>query len=92
MEGGLEKRFKEAVKAANETDIRLPSDIMLQFYAYYKQATFGNDYYRPEATPLQQVRSSFKLNAWTQLSHLTKEEAKLHYIKLVEKHITNKKS
>lgn len=89
MDSSLEKRFLKAVKIANETNIKLPSDIMLQFYAYYKQATIGKEYFAPSSSAEGQVRNSFKLNAWTQLSHLTKVEAKLHYIKLVEKHLKN---
>ena len=60
---------------------------MLQFYAYYKQATKGNNYEKPSGEV--QLRNAFKLNAWFQVNMLTEEEAKKHYIHLVEE-ITQK--
>ncbi len=90
MKKDLNKKFEEAHKLAWGTDIKLPPDIMLQFYAYYKQATHGNDY-RKQSSGEEDLRNAFKLNAWFQLSHLTEEEAKKHYIKLVNKYIKPKK-
>lgn len=86
MKKKLDEQFKEAYKIASETNIKLPPDIMLQFYAYYKQATKGNDY-NSKATNNTEVRDAFKLNAWIQLNHLNEDEAKKHYIKLVNKHL-----
>lgn len=86
MSNRLENKFKEAYKIASETDKKLPPDIMLQFYAYYKQATHGNDY-RQASNDEVELRNAFKLNAWIQLSHLTEEEAKKEYIKLVKKYL-----
>lgn len=90
MDKDLDKKFQKAYDIANETDIKLPPDIMLQFYAYYKQATRGNDY--RQSNDDVELRNAFKLNAWIQLNHLTEEEAKKEYIKLVKKYLTNKKS
>jgi acyl-CoA-binding protein len=36
------------------------------------------------------LRNAFKLNAWMQISHLSKDDAKIEYIKLVEEY-TNQK-
>ncbi|UMB60467.1 acyl-CoA-binding protein [Lutibacter sp. A80] len=83
MDENLNKKFEEAYRKASNTDIKLPPDIMLQFYAYYKQATKGNNYENPSGNI--QLRNAFKLNAWFQLSHLTATEAKKEYIKLVNK-------
>lgn len=85
----LNKKFDQAYLLASETDIKLPPDIMLQFYAYYKQATHGNHY--KKGNDGEELRNAFKLNAWFQLNHLTQEEAKKHYIKLVKTHLKSKK-
>tara|TARA_R110001583_G_scaffold815_2_gene7543 strand:+ start:2225 stop:2485 length:261 start_codon:yes stop_codon:yes gene_type:complete len=81
----LNKKFDEAYKIASTTNIKLPPDVMLQFYAYYKQATKGNNYEEPSGDV--QLRNAFKLNAWFQLNHLSETEAKQEYIKLVNKHL-----
>jgi acyl-CoA-binding protein len=85
MEKDLNKEFEEAYLKASNTKIKLPPDIMLQFYAYYKQATKGNNYENPSGDV--QLRNAFKLNAWFQLSHLSEKEAKKEYIKLVKKYL-----
>ena len=81
----LDQLFEEAYKVSSNTNIKLPSDVMLQFYAYYKQATKGNNYEEPSGNI--ELRNAFKLNAWFQLSHLTENEAKKIYINLVNKYL-----
>ena len=81
----LNKEFEAAYLKASTTDVKLPPDIMLQFYAYYKQATKGNNYENPSGDI--ELRNAFKLNAWFQLSHLSEKEAKKEYIKLVNKYL-----
>ncbi len=88
MKKDLDIKFKKAYKIASETTIKLPPDIMLQFYAYYKQATKGNDY--AQSNNDSELRDAFKLNAWIQLSHLNEDDAKKHYIELVNKFLINK--
>lgn len=88
MSNKLNQEFEEAYTFACDTNIKLAPDIMLAFYAYYKQATKGNNYEQPSGNI--QLRNSFKLNAWFQLSHLTEDEAKHEYINLVNKHLKNK--
>ena len=85
MEIDLNKEFEAAYLKASTTDIKLPPDIMLQFYAYYKQATKGNNYENPSGDI--ELRNAFKLNAWFQLNHLSEKEAKKEYIKLVNKYL-----
>ncbi len=85
MEKNLNKEFEAAYLKASNTNIKLPPDIMLQFYAYYKQATKGNNYENPSGDV--ELRNDFKLNAWFQLSHLSEKEAKKEYIKLVNKYL-----
>jgi len=85
MNTKLNIEFKEAYAFASHTKIKLAPDIMLAFYAYYKQATKGTNYEQPSGDI--QLRNSFKLNAWFQLSHLSEDEAKKEYINLVNKHL-----
>ena len=85
MENNLNTEFEAAYLKASTTDVKLPPDIMLQFYAYYKQATKGNNYENPSGDI--ELRNAFKLNAWFQLSHLSEKEAKKEYIKLVNKYL-----
>ena len=81
----LDKKFEEAYKISSTTQKKLPPDIMLQIYAYYKQATKGNNYEEPSGSV--ELRNAFKLNAWFQLNHLSENEAKKEYIKLVNNHL-----
>ena len=84
----LDDRFKTAFDIASAMTQKIPSDIMLQFYAYYKQATKGENYRQPTGgIPL---KNAFKLNAWLQIKNLSADEAKLKYIQLVEE-VTNQK-
>jgi len=91
MKKDLNTKFEDALKIANETDIKLPPDIMLHFYAHYKQATKGNKYRRAYEEGEQPLRNAFKQHAWYQLNHLTENEAKKIYIKLVNKYLKPKK-
>jgi diazepam-binding inhibitor (GABA receptor modulating acyl-CoA-binding protein) len=85
MKTQLDIEFEEAYSIASTTKIKLPPDIMLQFYAYYKQATKGNNYEEPSGDV--ELRNAFKLNAWFQLNHLSEKNAKKIYIDLVNKHL-----
>ena len=85
MKKDLNTKFNEAYELASNTSEKLPQDIMLLFYAYYKQATKGNNYKQPSGN--EDLRNAFKLNAWFQLSHLTEDEAKIEYINLVNKYL-----
>ena len=78
----LDERFTIAFDIASAMTQKIPSDVMLKFYAYYKQATKGGDYIQPtEGIPL---KNAFKLNAWLQIKNLSTDEAKHKYIELVE--------
>lgn len=81
----LDKCFNEAYALASNTNKKLPPDIMLHLYAYYKQATKGNNYEKSSGDVA--LRNAFKLNAWIQLSHLSQNEAKEEYINLVNKYL-----
>lgn len=91
MKKDLNTKFTEALKIANETDIKLPPDIMLHFYAHFKQATKGNKYQINSDEDEEPLRNAFKQHAWYQLNHLSEKDAKKGYIKLVNKYLKLKK-
>ena len=78
--------FQKAFEKASNTKIELPPDVMLHFYAYYKQATHAEGFHTPSGN--SELRNAFKLNALFQVKNLTPDEAKLKYIDLVNKYIT----
>ena len=80
----LDKKFKKAFEIASAMTKKLPPDIMLQFYSYYKHATSKDSVVIPSGKNI--VRNAFKLNAYFQLNNITAEEAKQKYIELVEKY------
>ncbi|MEG9327991.1 Acyl-CoA-binding protein [Salinimicrobium catena] len=82
----IDKEFQEAYKRASRTDQKFPPDIMLQFYAYYKQATEQEGIYTPSGE--DDVRNAFKLNALLQIKGMSIKEAKKNYIDLVNRYIT----
>ncbi len=80
----LDSKFKKAFEIASAMTEKLPPDVMLHFYAYFKIATNNSGMYMPSGDDA--IRNGFKLNALFQFSNLTKEEAKQKYIELVEKY------
>lgn len=83
----LDIEFEKAYKISSTTSLKLPPDVMLQLYAYYKQATKGTNYQQPSGNV--ELRNAFKLNAWFQLSQISEDEAKKAYIDLVNKYLEN---
>ncbi len=77
----LDTEFQLAYQKISEQATDLPPDTMLSIYAYYKQATEGKNHVQFDSLP-NDLRNAFKFNAWSQISHLTKEEAKQAYIDL----------
>lgn len=81
MHDDLDIRFQNAIEmASNISQSDLPQDVQLRLYAYYKQATYGTPQSNNNTFDL---RNAFKTNAWMQISHLSVEEAKEHYIELI---------
>jgi acyl-CoA-binding protein len=82
IEKDLDTRFAEAVEDASKmTQASLPQDVQLRLYAFYKQATFGTAKYSQSEN--FDLRNAFKSNAWLQISHFTSDEAKEHYIEII---------
>lgn len=84
----LERRFNKAFEIASAMKQKLPPDIMLQFYSYYKHATTKDSMVIPSGNNV--VRNAFKLNAYFQIQNISAEEAKKAYIALVEKYTGEK--
>ena len=87
MAKNIDIEFEKAYKISSSTTLKLPPDIMLQLYAYYKQATKGSNYTQPSGNT--ELRNAFKLNAWFQISQISADEAKKEYIALVNKYLKN---
>ncbi|MDP3312181.1 acyl-CoA-binding protein [Lutibacter sp.] len=85
LKENLNTEFEKAYLKVSNTLLKLPPDVMLKFYAYYKQATLGNNY--EKSSGAIELRNAFKLNAWVQLSHISEEDAKKEYINLVNKYL-----
>ncbi|MCK5637573.1 MAG: acyl-CoA-binding protein [Flavobacteriaceae bacterium] len=84
----LDKKFEKAFEIASGMKKKLPPDVMLKFYAYYKHATSESAIYIPSGN--NEIRNAFKLNAFFQLNNITIDEAKQKYIELVEEFSKNK--
>ena len=81
MKSELDKDFNVAFDKISKLKKAIAPDVMLKFYAYYKQANFGNKFSLNSGL---NVRSAFKFNAWMQLNGMSSEEAKKEYIKLAK--------
>lgn len=88
MESDLDKEFNEAFDRISKLRKAIAPDIMLKFYAYNKQANFGNKFLPNNEL---NVRNAFKLNAWMQLKGMKPEVAKQEYINLAKTVLNNKK-
>lgn len=88
MKNNLDNEFKEAFKKASNIKEKLPQDIMLRLYAYYKQAEKGDTF---DFTTYNDIKSAFKFNAWMQLKGMDANQAKKEYIALVNSILKNDK-
>lgn len=75
----LNKEFALAFEEISKLEKKVAPDVMLKFYAYYKQATLGDG---SSINKNDDLKSAFKVNAWMQLEGMTIEQAKKEYIKL----------
>ena len=83
----LDIEFKAAVERVNKYTEPFPADFLLRLYAYYKKAT--NDYGRPSSR--KPIINAFKTNALFQVQHISEDEAKQEYIKLVDQYFLYRK-
>lgn len=81
-ENGLEQEFWKYVEMGNDLPPQT-ADNMLVAYAYYKQATEGDNHTeRPTAS--SNVVQTFKYDAWKRLEGLPQLEAKRKYIETIQ--------
>ncbi len=80
----LEERFLAAADRARNGGVGAMSDeTQLQVYGYYKQATVGAASKSP--VPFWDVVGQAKFSAWSKLGSLSKREAMLAYVELIER-------
>lgn len=84
----LDIEFQKAFNKISELKEAIAPDIMLKFYAYYKQASFGNKFTHKSGLD---IKSAFKLNAWMQLNGMSSSDAKKEYIHLANLILKKKK-
>ncbi|QTE23818.1 acyl-CoA-binding protein [Polaribacter cellanae] len=88
MNTNLDIEFSEAFDKMSQLKEALAPDIMLKFYAYYKQANYGSTFtFNNELD----VRNAFKANAWMQLKDMSPDQAKQEYINLANSILNRKK-
>ncbi len=80
MVNDLDSKFNEAYLKASKLKEKLPPDVMLKLYAYYKQAVKGDKF---SFNANSDLRNAFKFNAWMQLNGMDENHAKEEYINLV---------
>lgn len=78
-EKDLDTLYQEAFDKISKLKKGVAPDVMLRFYAFYKQASYGNNFTFNSASNLI---SGFKFNAWMQLNGMSSEDAKKEYIVL----------
>ena len=83
----LNTKFDKAFQSISMLEESLAPDVMLKFYAYYKQATTGDTF---STSGESDVRNAFKFNAWAQLNGMSQEEAKRKYISLAKEILNTK--
>ena len=81
----IDTAFQQAYEKASKTTQKFPPDVMLRFYAYYKQATEFSGIDTPSEDT--DIRNAFKLNALLQVKGISSDEAKKNYIELVNMYI-----
>ncbi|WP_299159717.1 acyl-CoA-binding protein [uncultured Tenacibaculum sp.] len=80
MINDLDIKFNKAYEKASSMQEKLPPDVMLKLYAYYKQAVKGDQF---SFNANADLKNAFKFNAWMQLKGMSEDEAKQEYINLV---------
>ena len=77
----LDEDFIHAQKKVEDSYQRMDNETIRKVYAYYKQATEGDiSGKRPNVL---RIRDRIKFDAWSSISGMSKDEAKVAYIDLV---------
>lgn len=81
----LDTRFSQAVERLRKAKQDFPPDILLTFFALYKQANQNNTFNTD--ADAHELISAFKMNAILQVRNLSPDQAKEEYIKVVNLHL-----
>lgn len=81
----LHKEFEEAFRRVSNSSQEFPPDVLLQFYALYKQATQKNTFSHNEGE--HELVSAFKINALLQVKGMTEDEAMEAYVEAAKKYL-----
>ncbi|MEP0262976.1 acyl-CoA-binding protein [Dokdonia sp.] len=81
----LNTAFLDAFKRVSEATQEFPPDVLLQFYALYKQATQENTFSHQEGE--HELVSAFKINALLQVKSMSSDDAKREYIETANKYV-----
>ncbi|KAI8985102.1 acyl-CoA-binding protein [Pilobolus umbonatus] len=73
--------FETAAKEVKELTSKPSNEELLQLYAYFKQATVGDN---TTSKPTFSFEGRYKWDAWTGVKGTSQEEAEQKYIALVE--------
>jgi diazepam-binding inhibitor (GABA receptor modulating acyl-CoA-binding protein) len=83
-------QFLQAVDAIHELNTKPPTNVLLQLYGLYKQATIGDiDNSQVIKPGLLDFKGNIKWNSWNNYKGYSKYQAEVEYIKLVNILITN---
>jgi acyl-CoA-binding protein len=77
----LTTRFEGAAEDAKQLSKRPSDQVLLQLYAYYKQATVGD--VQGKRPGFLDMAGRFKYDAWAKLQGMDSEEAMQAYVDLV---------
>jgi acyl-CoA-binding protein len=79
----LVEKFEQAYQDVDTLTERPSNEDLLSLYAYYKQATIGdNNTERPGGFDF---KAAAKYNAWEKLKGQTKEEAMEQYVQIINR-------
>ncbi|WP_405201411.1 acyl-CoA-binding protein [Dokdonia sp. LLG6352-1] len=81
----LHKEFEDAFRRVSNSSQEFPPDVLLQFYALYKQATQKNTFSHNEGE--HELVSAFKINALLQVKSMTEDEAMEAYVEAAKKYL-----
>ena len=86
----IDELFEMAYTKVSETEKKFPQDVLLYFYAFYKQAKNESDL-KITQNPVEgeNLVSAFKANAIFQVKKISPQESKINYIELDKKHLGN---
>jgi len=80
--------FDNAIEQAKNLPVRPSSDVLLQLYALYKQATGGDvQTARPGGFDFKNIA---KWDAWKKQEGKSREAAQKEYVQLINKLVANK--